>query len=76
MIIINLAFPKDLKLTCEDGGRNLDGSCIFSNGQEVLQGYGLVKNVQKYLGIIVCVAIIYRLLAFWLVKAKLEWIKW
>lgn len=76
MIIINLAFPSALKLTCEDAGRNPDGSCIFSNGQEVLEGYGLVKNVQKYLGIIVCVAVIYRLLAYWLLKAKLQWVKW
>ncbi|CAI4757933.1 BHH_G0048390.mRNA.1.CDS.1 [Saccharomyces cerevisiae] len=76
MIIINFAFPGNLKLTCEDGGKNPDGTCEFANGHDVLVSYGLVRNTQKYLGIIVCVAIIYRLIAFFILKAKLEWIKW
>ncbi|CAI4775555.1 ADM_collapsed_G0050150.mRNA.1.CDS.1 [Saccharomyces cerevisiae] len=76
MIIINFAFPDNLKLTCEDGGKNPDGTCEFANGHDVLVSYGLVRNTQKYLGIIVCVAIIYRLIAFFILKAKLEWIKW
>lgn len=76
MILINFAFPSDLKLTCDDGGQNPDGSCQFSTGQDVLEEYGLVRNTQKYLGIIICVAIIYRLLAYFILKAKLEWIRW
>ncbi|CAR26262.1 ZYRO0B05588p [Zygosaccharomyces rouxii] len=76
MILINYSFPSDMKLTCEDGGRKPDGSCQFSNGHDVLREYGLVKNTQKYLGIIICVMIIYRLLSYWVLKAKLEWIKW
>ncbi|CAI4051138.1 hypothetical protein N7582_005125 [Saccharomyces uvarum] len=76
MIIINYAFPRNLKLTCEDGGKNPDGTCEFGTGHDVLISYGLERNTQKYLGIIICVAIIYRLIAFFILKAKLEWIKW
>ncbi|CCH61647.1 hypothetical protein TBLA_0F01040 [Henningerozyma blattae CBS 6284] len=76
MILINFAFPKSLKLTCEDGGKNPDGTCIFSNGHDVLVAYNIVVNTKNYLAIIVCVAIIYRLLAYFTLKAKLEWIKW
>ncbi|GAV52241.1 hypothetical protein ZYGR_0AG02320 [Zygosaccharomyces rouxii] len=76
MILINYSFPSDMQLTCQDGGRKPDGSCQFSNGHDVLQEYGLVKNTQKYLGIIICVMIIYRILSYWILKAKLEWIKW
>lgn len=76
MILINYSFPSNLKLTCHDGGRKPDGTCQFSNGYQVLQEYGLIKNTQKYLGIIICVMIIYRLTAYWVLKARLEWIKW
>ena len=76
LIIINYAFPPDLKLTCDDGGMLVDGTCEFSNGTDVLNSYNLVVDTQHYLGIIVCVAIIYRFLAFLILKAKLEWIKW
>lgn len=76
MVIINLAFPSTLKLTCNDGGRNPDGSCEFATGRDVLESYGLVTNVPKYLGIAICVGIIYRLLAYFVIKAKLEWLKW
>ncbi|SCU86089.1 LADA_0D12200g1_1 [Lachancea dasiensis] len=76
MIMINYAFPDSLHLTCSDGGRNADGSCIFSSGAEVLESYGLKRNTRNYLGIIICVWFIYRFLAFLILKAKLEWIKW
>ena len=76
LILINLAFPSDLRLTCDDGGRLPDGSCEFSNGSDVLRAYNLVKPVHKYLGIITCVALIYRLLAFFTLKAKLKWVQW
>ncbi|CCF57115.1 hypothetical protein KAFR_0C01200 [Kazachstania africana CBS 2517] len=76
MVIINLAFPEDLKFTCEDGGQNPDGTCEFSTGRDVLDIYGLHTNINKYLGIAVCVAFIYRGVAFIVLKAKLEWLKW
>lgn len=75
-VMINFAFPKSLKLTCQDGGQNANGTCIFSNGYQVLEAYHVVVDTRKYLGIIVCVAIIYRMLAFFVLKAKLEWVKW
>lgn len=75
MVIINFAFPFDLKLTCDDGGQREDGSCIFSNGKDVLEAYGLVINTSSYLGIAICVCIIYRLLAFLVLKLKLQWSK-
>ena len=73
MIIINLAFPDDLKLTCKDGGQLPDGSCEFATGKDVLEAYHLTTNVRKYLGIAIVVAAVYRLLAFFTLKAKLEW---
>lgn len=76
MILINYSFPSDMQLTCQDGGRKPDGSCQFSNGHDVLLQYGLIKNTKKYLGIIICVMIIYRILAYCILKAKLEWIRW
>lgn len=76
MVIINLAFPSTLNLNCNDGGRNADGTCIFPTGKDVLESYGLVTNVPKYLGIAICVGIIYRLLAYFVIKTKLEWLKW
>lgn len=76
MILINLAFPNNLKLTCNDGGRRPDGTCQFATGKDVLESYGLVTNVSEYLGIVICVGVIYRLLAYIVLKAKLEWFKW
>ena len=73
MIIINLAFPDDLKLTCKDGGQLPDGSCEFATGKDVLESYHLTTNVRKYLGLAIVVAAVYRLLAFFTLKAKLEW---
>ncbi|SMN22891.1 similar to Saccharomyces cerevisiae YOL075C Putative ABC transporter [Maudiozyma saulgeensis] len=73
MIIINMAFPDDLKLTCKDGGQLEDGSCEFSTGKDVIDSYNLRTNVSEYLGIAICVAAIYRLLAYFALKAKLEW---
>ncbi|CCK72460.1 uncharacterized protein KNAG_0K00950 [Huiozyma naganishii CBS 8797] len=76
MVLINLAFPADMELTCRDGGMNPDGTCIFANGRDVLDSYDLVVDTSKYLGIIICVGIIYRLLAYLVLKAKLEWLQW
>lgn len=77
IIFIRFAFPKDLKFTCAREGRNTDGSCILKNGHDVLKAYGLDKrNVNHFLGIAVCVVIIYRVLAYFVLRAKLNWIKW
>ncbi|CCE61169.1 hypothetical protein TPHA_0A00840 [Tetrapisispora phaffii CBS 4417] len=76
LVIINYAFPSDLTFTCNDGGRLEDGTCEFANGTSVLESYNLVVNTSHYLGIIVCVAFIYRTIAYLILKAKLEWIKW
>ncbi|SCU82895.1 LANO_0B07778g1_1 [Lachancea nothofagi CBS 11611] len=76
MIMINYAFPGDLRLTCSDGGRNADGSCLFSTGTQVLESYGLEHNTSTYLGITICVWFVYRLIAYLTLRAKLEWIKW
>ncbi|SCU91064.1 LAFA_0F01662g1_1 [Lachancea sp. 'fantastica'] len=76
MVLINYAFPDDLELTCSDEGRNPDGSCVFSSGSQVLDSYGLKRNTSQYLGIIICVWFAYRLIAFLILKAKLEWLRW
>ncbi|SCV01917.1 LAME_0G19350g1_1 [Lachancea meyersii CBS 8951] len=76
MVLINYAFPNSLKLTCSDGGQNADGSCLFSSGSQVLESYGLKRNTRNYLGIIICVWFMYRLVAYLTLKAKLEWIRW
>lgn len=76
MIMINLAFPDNLKLSCKDGGQNADGSCLFPSGKAVLESYGLQKNTRNYMGILICVWFVYRLIAYLILRAKLEWIKW
>lgn len=76
MILINYAFPTDMKLSCNDGGRNSDGSCMLSSGKDVLESYGLKTDTRKYLGIIICVWFIYRFIAYLTLRAKLEWVRW
>ncbi|CEP60037.1 uncharacterized protein LALA0_S01e01574g [Lachancea lanzarotensis] len=76
IVLINYAFPNNLKLTCSDGGRNADGSCLFSSGPQVLESFDLQHDTGHYLGIIICVWFAYRLIAFLILKAKLEWIRW
>lgn len=76
IIVINLAFPDDLKFTCKDGPKNPDGSCQLATGRDVLDAYGLHRNTRNFLGVVVCVTFVYRLLAYFMIKAKLEWLKW
>ncbi|KAL3229770.1 putative ABC transporter ATP-binding protein/permease [Nakaseomyces bracarensis] len=76
IIIINLAFPDNLKFTCKDGPKNPDGSCQLATGRDVLEAYGLHRNTRNFLGVIVCVTVVYRFLAYLMLKAKLEWLKW
>ena len=76
IIVINFAFPDNLNFTCKDGPQNADGSCVLKTGRDVLDAYGLHRNTKNFLGVVICVTFCYRLLAYLMLKAKLEWLKW
>lgn len=69
-ILLNMAFAKHVKFTCDDGSRNVDGSCIFSNGEQVLEQYGLKAPYKKFLGVLLVVAIIYRFIAYVILRLR------
>ncbi|KAG0682730.1 hypothetical protein C6P41_003495 [Kluyveromyces marxianus] len=75
MILINYAFPDHLKFNCRDGGRNPDGSCIFSNGKDVIENFGLHVNTSVYMGALICVWVIYRAIPYFVLKIYLELFK-
>ncbi|CDO92856.1 unnamed protein product [Kluyveromyces dobzhanskii CBS 2104] len=75
MILINYSFPEDLQFTCNDGGRASDGSCMFKNGRDVLENYGLDVDTSVYLGVLVAVWVVYRIIPYLILKAKLELFK-
>ncbi|AOA63141.1 Putative ABC transporter [Komagataella phaffii CBS 7435] len=72
MGVLNLAFPPSLRLTCEDDFRNPDGSCIFSNGTDVLEIYQLKKNWQLLLGLLIVVVFVYRGIGYVMLKLKVR----
>ena len=57
--------------TCNDDQRLPNGSCVISTGEQVLEIYNLDKiNAPLNLGAIVITAVIYRLLAYAVLKAS------
>ncbi|CAH01249.1 uncharacterized protein KLLA0_C04477g [Kluyveromyces lactis] len=75
MILINYSFPDQMKFTCNDGGRNSDGSCLFNNGRDVIDNYGLHVNTSVYLGVLAAVWVVYRIIPYLILKADLELFK-
>lgn len=75
MILVNEAFPDSLSFTCEHGGKNADGTCLFGSGKQVIDTYGLYVNVSTYMGVLICVWAVYRLIPYLVLKLKLEWIR-
>jgi hypothetical protein len=71
-IILNMGFPEDLNFTCNAASQNPDGTCIFQNGTDVLEQYGLLNtDYRKYFGVLLSVAVIYRLIAYVIIRVKL-----
>lgn len=64
-ILLNLSF-KDTVIKCDD-----ESECVFQTGEQVLETYGIQADYIKYFGVLVCVCIIYRILAYLLLKLKL-----
>ncbi len=60
--LINMAF-KGQTFKCNDSLKLSNGECSFNTGEQVLESYGLKKNYNVYLGILIVVGFIYRLLA-------------
>lgn len=71
-ILLNMAFPDDLKFKCDDSSRDVDGNCIFSNGDDVLRQYGLKAPYKKFFGVLLVVAFVYRfIIAYGILRIKL-----
>lgn len=68
-VIINLAFESQ-PFSCE-GQVVVNGTCQFDNGNKVLEGYKLKAHVPTYLGAMAVCLVIYRGLAFALLKLAL-----
>ncbi|THU89231.1 P-loop containing nucleoside triphosphate hydrolase protein [Dendrothele bispora CBS 962.96] len=64
---------RGVQFHCDDSQKLPDGSCIFGTGEDVLKLYGLEDvDEAKMLGALVGVTVIYRLVAYGILKARLS----
>lgn len=67
-VLINMGF-ENTDISCADQTINPDtGTCIFNSGNAVLESYGLKVSVKGYLGALVVCMVVYRFLAFLVLK--------
>ncbi|ODV84941.1 hypothetical protein CANARDRAFT_176364 [[Candida] arabinofermentans NRRL YB-2248] len=71
MIVAKLVFTKDLKFYCKGDESLSDGSCLFENGEDVMQTYGLQIDLKLYLVLIAVVTVLHRVIAYWFLKLKM-----
>ncbi|GMM33720.1 hypothetical protein DASC09_010450 [Saccharomycopsis crataegensis] len=66
MAISNIVFQNEDKFTCTaDSGASGNGDgCIFNNGQDVIDTYGLGVDYKLYFGLLAVMAVCYRAIAF------------
>lgn len=71
MSCINIVFQRSKRFTCTaDSGASevaSDGSvvsCIFNDGNDVLDGYNIRVDIKLYLGLIAVITVVYRALSF------------
>lgn len=65
---------RDVHFTCEDA-QKINGQCPITTGQQVLELYKLDKNPEMYLMALGICAIVYRFLAYLVLKCvKERWI--
>lgn len=66
-IVLNMAFTENVTFTCDSAQE-----CLLSNGEEVLVQYGLrVENYRFYFVVLFAIAVIYRLIAYLLLRLTL-----
>jgi ABC-type multidrug transport system ATPase subunit len=65
--LINLAFAGQT-FSCEGQVLDADGGCQFDTGDKVLESYGLTANVPAFLGAAAVCLVVYRILAFAILK--------
>ncbi|CDR36421.1 CYFA0S01e01332g1_1 [Cyberlindnera fabianii] len=70
-ILLNMGFPDDMVFTCDNTTRDANGNCLLGTGRAVLETYGLRQEYKSYFGILVCIAVIYRVIAYFLLRLKM-----
>ncbi|CDK29990.1 unnamed protein product [Kuraishia capsulata CBS 1993] len=70
-ISTNLVFTSDVHFTCDNTTANADGTCTFSNGEDVLHSYGFHANVPLMCGLLAVVTVSYRLIAYGVLRIRL-----
>lgn len=66
-VLINMAMD-DTTFSCEGQVVDSTGSCILNNGDAVLESYKLKISVKVYLGALIVCLVLYRLIAFGVLK--------
>ncbi|ODQ65475.1 ATP-dependent ABC transporter [Nadsonia fulvescens var. elongata DSM 6958] len=66
-IVINIGF-RGQKFTCDSTSRLPDGGCVLGTGEQVLKTYNLESNLDSVLGGLAAATIIYRLIAYGILK--------
>jgi hypothetical protein len=59
---------RGIRFTCSDAQRLPDGGCPIDDGVQVLDLYRLNGSVRVNLGALAAVLVVYRLIAWWLLR--------
>ncbi|GMM32133.1 hypothetical protein DAMA08_048780 [Martiniozyma asiatica (nom. inval.)] len=71
MLISNLTFDKSLEFHCSKSEELANGSCLFSNGEQVKDAYTLGVNITLYFILFTVVTICHRAISWGFLKVKL-----
>lgn len=71
MILVNMGFPSSVEFRCPEEQLINDPNCIIGNGTYILQEYGLLASYTYAFGVLVAVALVYRFIAYVLLRLKL-----
>lgn len=66
-VISNIAF-EGVKFSCEGQVKDATGNCLLNSGEAVMNNYGLKISVKVYLGALIVCLVLYRLVAFTVLK--------
>lgn len=66
-VVINMAFEGE-QFSCDGQVTDSNGGCAFDTGKKVLQNYGLESDVPAFLGALAAAVVIYRLVAYAILK--------
>lgn len=72
MAATNMSFRREDKFSCDATSMNPDGTCVFADGQDVLDQYNLNYNYHMLLGVLILLPVLYRFfLTYMVMKIKL-----